>query len=385
MIEKQSTHKLIKISNGIIPLLGCFSILLLMPVTAFGNTSPFTQTPSISDITITSPGFDQLLNTASFNVVGTFKSPSVTPTVTLYIDGSSYGTSLSVGTTANETVGTWSTSISVANGWHQLKATISDSNGALSTSSQVLVNDGTTILAQIKYKQINIEYTPACVALLRSGDMTSCPPLEKLIPFDNSSQKVSGQFMQGKNGMFRGPPQLKNAYQFYNKTTICVDCFINADSQTIMQSIWIEPVGFSYTQHNFTQTQVETPFTLNGISYDQTSFVNENFAGLVVYHNRYVDGSCMSAEVVYENDTTIPATIKYLTSGCKDKHYLETSNTIIPDHPISYDNPYSSLHYKALVTTIKSSGGYGNCINEKCPALSIGNNFNNPLWNTKSK
>lgn len=348
-----------------------------------GSTLPvFSITPS--NITILSPGLNTMFISTTVSVSGTFVSPQNPPSITVYVDGTAYGTSISVSSsTTDTTTGTWSASVSGANGWHQLKATISDTNGVLSDSSQFYTNDGTAIMAQIKYPAvINVEYTPACRALLNSGDTTSCPPLGDLIPFDTSDQRISGHFINSIHGVIRDYPQMKNAYQFYKGNVTCIECLIDANSQSQMQIIWIEPRGFSYTQHDFTGTTVTNYERNNTGITTYTSTVNEQNAGLLVYHDKYVDGGCMSAEVVYKDKNTIPSTVKYLRDGCKDPNFFNTTTTQIPYHPFSFDNQYSSLHgqtylasifhgHKTLTNEKMPTGGGlgpGNCIGKtKCP------------------
>jgi hypothetical protein len=360
-LERQPIHKRpYALTSESLFLLGCLSLFFIIPILpAYSLTS--------SDITIKSPTLNTQFTTASVPISGTFVSPTKAPSITVYIDGSAYAASVGISSTTTDiTIGTWSVSLSAGNGWHTLKATMSDGNGAKSDSTQFYVNDGTVNQAQIKYPVINIEYTQTCKALLKEGITHSCPTLDKLIPFDTSNQRVSGKFVNGTHGWYRTLPQLKNAYQFYTTPTICVDCMIDANSQSSMQSIWIEPIGFSYTQHTFTGTTV-TNYELNrtGGLIPYTSTVNEQNAGLLVYHDKFVDGSCLSAEIVYDNKT-IPDTIKYLKGGCADKTYLNTTQTKVPNSPFSFANPYSSLHLKQMVSAIKATGGLGDCIRHHC-------------------
>lgn len=357
MIEKQPTHKHRPWNNNIVSLMGCFSILFLIllihPV--------FATTPS--DVTIVSPTINQQFTTLSIPISGTFTSPNDPPSITVSLDQSISSASItSISKIGDGYTGTWSISLGSSNGWHTLKATISDSNGVTTDSTQFYINDGTTILSQIKFKEIPIEYSQACLAMVRTGDYSVCPPLDKLIPFDTSNQKVSGHFVQGKYGLIREKPQLHNAQEFYNKTTICVDCFIDGNSDSQMQIIWIVPHVFAYTIHTFSSTTIND--TSNSGTY-HVSTVNEQNAGFTVYHDRYVDDTCMSAQVVYQNSQTIADTIKYLVGKCTDKSYFNTTQTIIPNTPFDFNNPYSSLHYDAVVSQVKSNHP-GNCMEGGC-------------------
>lgn len=356
MIEKQPHHK--HDSPSLLIPVGCFSILLffLLP-SAFGITS--------SDVTITSPVLNQKFTSTSIPISGTFSSPSNPPSIYVSTSGSSSSAAInSIRSFSDGYTGTWSASLSAGNGWHTVKATISDSNGALTDSAQFYVNDGTTIITPLKFKEIPIEYSQACLAMISHGDYSSCPSMEKLIPVDKSNQKISGHFIQGKYGTIREKPQMQNAQQFYTDTTPCVGCFIDGNSDSQMQIIWIVPHLFPYTLHNFTSTTIND--TSNSGTY-HISTVNEQNAGLTIYHDKYVDEACMSAQVVYKDENTIPDTIKYMTGNCKDKSYFNTTRTIIPDTPWDSHNPLSniSLKYKAVVDHVKALHP-GNCQDGSC-------------------
>ena len=73
----------------------------------------------------------------------------------------------------------------------------------------------------------------------------------------------------------------------------------------------------------------------------------------------------MSAQVVYKDANTLPDTIKYLEGNCVDKSYFNTTQTILPNTPFSFDNPYSSLHYKAVTDKVKAEHP-GLCMDGKC-------------------
>lgn len=351
MFERQSKiHK----RFAILFAFGCLSFVFLNIIPAYATAS---------DITITSPVLNGRYTSTSISVSGTFTSPTNPPTITVTVDQSGRSASVGVESTENGIIkGSWSSSINVGNGWHTLHATISDGNGALSDSVQFYVNDGTTIIPQIKWNQINVEYSQACQAMTSRGDYSSCPSLDKLIPVDTSNQRVSGHFVQGKYGIVREKPQLTNAYQFYDKPTVCVACFIDANSESTMKIIWIVPRGFSYTLHDYASHNEN--ITTSATTY-QISTINDRIAGLTVYHDKFVNELCNSAQVVYKDSTTLPTTIQYMKDGCKDKNYLNTTQTIVPNTPFSFDNPYSSLFYKQQVAKIVAAHP-GKCFNDSC-------------------
>lgn len=359
MIEKQPTHKqLIKSPTAkTYSLIGCFSILFLLMIipSALATTS--------SDVTILSPVINQKFNTNSIGISGTFTSPDNPPNISISIDQNSYGASVgNIVSLGDGYKGTWAVSVGTSNGWHTVKAIISDSNGVTSDTVQFYTNDGSAIISQIKFKEIPVEYSQACLAMINQGDYSSCPPMEKLIPVDTSNQAVSGHFVQGKYGMVREKPQMRNAQEFYDKSTVCVGCYIDGNSDSQMQIIWIVPHLFSYSLHDFTTSTINDT---SGSGTYHISTVNEQNAGLTVYHDKYVDDSCMSAQVVYKDANTLPDTIKYLEGNCVDKSYFNTTQTIVPNTPFSFDNPYSSLYYKAVTDKVKAEHP-GLCMDDKC-------------------
>ncbi len=131
---------------------------------------------------------------------------------------------------------------------------------------------------------------------------------------------------------------------------------------------------------------------------------------MLIYHDRYVDDTCMSADIVYSRSLMLD-TIKYLESGCKQTSISNTSVVQIPNNPlVNYnrttnvpfhkfilDSPYSSLNYKNYLKSLlhghsifsgnKTAGGLGpgNCITHICANQpSMQNNFN-AAWSAKPK
>lgn len=387
MLESQPTiHKrpsALTSKNSVL-MLGWLSILLLLiPMGSSFATA--------SDIRITSPSQNSLSST-SLTVSGTFTSPS-TPTIIVSIAGTN--------TTASVSTGSWSVSVTVPNGWHIVRAIMFDSNGVFTTSTNFFANDGSSNIAQVKYPVLNIEYSQVCRALLTTSNST-CPPLNELIQFDNSTQSVSGKFVHDvKKGWIRTPPMIKNAELFYTHHIVCVDCQINADTLSTMQTIFIEPSDqyLDYVKHNYYSTVTNnTQVGQGGLTTYNISTTNENNAGMIIYHKKYVDDACMSADIVYSRALMLD-TIKYLESGCKVSNVSNTSIVKIPNNPlVNYnrttnvpfhkfvlDSPYSSLVYKSQISHIKSTQ-LGLCINgHVCHNQPVIKNNFDASWSAKSK
>lgn len=345
------------------PILTSFAMLLLLgwlSSQSFAVVSP-------TDITITTPKYNTVLSSSSVVISGTYSSANI-PTITLTVEGKNYGVSY------NTKLLTWSSTLSLSNGWHTVKATLNDGGKILVTSSQFMINTGGN-KAQVKYPQLNIEYSQACRAMISHGDFTTCPRLSDLIPYDTSNQHYSGKFVQGKYDMVRTNPQLKNAFMWYKNFTICVDCQIDASSEATMQNIFLEATAnFPYTKHTSVNVSTNNTGLIKLVPYNYTTTFNEVNAGLTIYHDRYVTDNCMEANLVYSPEL-LQDTINYMKSGCKITFYNKTTTTIIPFHPIDYKNAPQYQYMNYVAQSLKNN--IGNCITKQCtPVKNPQNNFN---------
>lgn len=347
------------------------ALILLLGWLSFHSSYGTVQT----DIEITSPPYNTVLNTASTVISGTYAS-NYPPTITLTIENSNYVVSV------DPTHLTWSTSISTSEGWHTAKVTINDNGKTLVTSTQFMINTGGN-KAQIKYPVLNIEYSQACRALIKHGDYSTCPKLSDIASFDTSNQHVSGKLVIDKNGiMTRTEPQLKNAYNFYKNFTICVDCQIDAATESTMQTIFFDPTSFPYTKHSFTSVSTNVTGFIKLVPYNYTTTFNEQNAGMTVYYDRYVTDDCMVGNLVYSS-ALLQDTINYMKSGCKITFFNKTTTTVIPKHTIDYAKApqyqYMNYIHKSLRNNV------GNCITQKCDAVPNPQNNFNGAWSIKKK
>lgn len=333
--------------------------------------SPAYAVPISSNISITSPADNGFISSTTVTIGGSYVSPDSTPTVILTVDGTNY--TQSVGS------GSWSTSLTLDNGWHQAMAILQDSNGIKKTSEQFLIWTGN--MKTTKYPVIAIEYSQACLALLKSKTQTSCPTLYELKKFDTSNQKISGKFEIKNQTWIRTKPQVTNHYMFYTdqkNKAVCVACQIDLINPDIVQVIFIEPSGFSYLKHNFS-TVVESNVSINS-----TVNVNYRDASLTIFYDRYVDDGCNTANMDYST-SLMADTIGYLKSGCTVTNFNKTSTSVVPSHPFVMDSRYSSLRYDAILTSVfhgvkqlhnenvPTGGGLGpgNCITKTTHACDV--------------
>lgn len=180
---------------------------------------------------------------------------------------------------------------------------------------------------------------------MNENNISGCPKMKDLIPFDNSNQGISGKFVNDT----RTKPQVLNHYVWYDKykiPVVCVECLIDFYHPNQMQQVIIEP-------HDFTWV-------------NKTAIVN-NTRTFTDFHGRYMAG-CDTATLPYDWHL-MTDTIYYMRNNCDAKHtdYNNTQTYTLTSTPFSYNNPYSSLHLKNMTDSIKHSGGLGDCRYTKCP------------------
>ena len=219
------------------------------------------------------------------------------------------------------------------------------------------------------YNIIMVIPSEICTRAYENHIKTGCPPLASLIKYDTSNQKISGYFYS-KDGttLERSKPEVKNHWQYYgysNKTIICVYCTGNYLTTDLYDTIIIQPVQFEYSKHTFTTSTVSVP-QYNSANKNYTNLIypiSEINAGLTTFLNRDVQG-CNTATISY-SDALLNDTIHYFENGCTKTFINQTNTQKISNTPWSYDNPYSTLHYKAIVDKIKSNY-MGDCLKHKC-------------------
>lgn len=245
-------------------------------------------------------------------------------------------------------------------------------NGTCQTPNGI--NNGTVAGNDTSHNELKSQYniimiipSEGCTNAYKNHVKTSCPPLQDLVKYDNSNQKVSGYFYS-RDGLTleRSNPQMKNHWQYYtytNKTITCVYCTGNYLTTDLYKTIILQQAdSFEYAPHNY----VSTPYTIPQYNQSAGNFtnyviqVNEADVGLTTLFNRSVVG-CNTATIAY-SDELLNDTIHYLESGCKVTHFNQTKTYSPPNTPWSWNNPYSSLHYKSVTDEIKSNHP-GNCIN----------------------
>ena len=201
-------------------------------------------------------------------------------------------------------------------------------------------------IAPPNYQKIGIQLSQSCINLERAHLKSNCLTYDKLIQFDTSKLSFSGLWTN-QTYFHRLPSHLKNAYNFPQTTlTIMVDpdsSFVKNAKMIIIQS------------DNFTYTNPD-----EAISKNHTR--NE-------YHNRFVSG-CSEA-IIAPNINLVNDTITYFNSNCTVTNYNTKITHQIKETPFSFNNPYSSLHYKDMLNQIKKTG-YGNCITKQCVNITLG-------------
>lgn len=193
-------------------------------------------------------------------------------------------------------------------------------------------------------KYIGIQQSQVCKNLITSKSESSCLGYLDLVPFDNTNPLWAGRWTMDDNYYHRLAPKIKNHYEFNNNTfVVMVDP--NPDFANRARLITVTNENFTYVD--------QKDGSVGGIN--MTSHIN-----------RFVDPSCRSATVApiawLVNDT-----VHYLESNCTKTLFNGNVTTTQKEIAWSYDNPYSSLHLKAMTDSIKHSGGLGDCRYVKCP------------------
>lgn len=202
---------------------------------------------------------------------------------------------------------------------------------------------------------VNLSQT--CENMIKNN-ITGCPTLDQLAPFDTSNQNISGKIIKIGNDTLRTKPQVKSNWLYYassSKKIVCIEC--NADVIVMQQSqqIIINPTGFSFV--------------------DQ--ILNVTKGQWISYSDRFMQG-CDTA-TISNNMKLLNDTIHYMLSGCVTK--TNFNGTISHNVYVSawqYDNPFSTLHQNQYLKDImhnhlsyngnKTSGGIGpsDCITHRC-------------------
>src|SRR2546428_5300863 len=195
-----------------------------------------------------------------------------------------------------------------------------------------------------------------CARLVSTHTNSTCPTLDKLIPFDTSNQHVSGKFIKVLDHWIRTPAQLKNNYKYYstimNKSAICVECVLPLGSPDLIKMIIIEP-------------HLDTFIS----KYDSL----KNYT-MTTYHTRYMAG-CNTANISY-SPSLLNDTIFYMQHDCQASatSYNNTNTKVLPNvMKLDYGNyVYTHQHW---LDSIKQNHGYQDCIHKHCNIKSEGHKW----------
>ena len=207
-----------------------------------------------------------------------------------------------------------------------------------------------------KYPILLIKLSNTC-EILDKHNMTGCPSVKSLIPYDTSNRLVSGNFISNNGIYTRESPKIKNnwlAYQYSNHKIVCVECYFDFTATAKSQQIIINPNTFSYVN----KTESES----KNVIYN--------------YYGRYMQG-CDTATI-----GNIPGllddTISFMLNGCVKTNFNNTQINPRPVHQVNYYSPFSTLNHDSYLKTIfsghtydfgnKTMGGRGpsDCITHKC-------------------
>jgi len=143
------------------------------------------------------------------------------------------------------------------------------------------------------------------ISLVRSDtcERTHCILVKDLIPYDNSTQKISGKFVyHSKTGDYDRAPGLKNSHNYYNIISGKLFVFVEPDQTTLARSkiITIEKKLPEYiTLQN--QKKAEQDF---------------NTDKRIIQFGMWFDAKCNSG-IISANTGNITKAISYLAGGCQ--------------------------------------------------------------------
>lgn len=209
--------------------------------------------------------------------------------------------------------------------------------------SQPCIGNNCSKVTQVKQLgKIGIQLVPICITELKNHINSTCLDYNIIKPFDNTNPLWAGLWVE-QPYEHRLNPKIKNHENFNpNPWSIMVDP--NPDYTINAKMIYVNNDNFTW------------------INPDQTS--NKGIV-MITHMNRYVSPNCNDATVA-PNINLINDTIFYLESGCKTTSYNDTKIITQKEIAFSFNNPYSSLHYKDQVSSVKKTGGLGNCISQQC-------------------
>lgn len=188
-----------------------------------------------------------------------------------------------------------------------------------------------------------VSLSTTCEMMNKMG-VKGCLSQDEIIKFDTSNQAISGKFIKQNGIIIRDKPQIKNHWIFYTdytKTVICVECSYDFNAATKAKQIIIQPNTFTFIN----KTAVSNNHTWKSFS------------------NRFMQGCDVST--IASIPGLLNDTISYMLSGCTKTSFNDTQIHIIPQTPFVFDNPYSSLHYKAVTDHIKTAR-IGDCMIHQC-------------------
>jgi hypothetical protein len=209
------------------------------------------------------------------------------------------------------------------------------------------------------YPVLVVAYSEVCQKMITYHIKSSCEPLSNLIKYDTSNQKVSGKFIILNDTVIRTNPQLKNHWLYYQKQIVCVACNVPLDKPDLFSVIFIEPGDFTYTYKNDNATK--------------NTYKS--------YKDRFTTPDCITTMIGSKTnfDYLLNDTIHYVLSGCKITAVNVNQTNTIKSIPFTFDNPFSSLHYKNQIQNIKKNG-LPNCFIQKCD---IKDPYKKSNWNKK--
>lgn len=341
-------------------------LLLLFPL-AIGMISFMPGAFAESAISITSPQYDQTLNTATVLIQGTYRESPLKQTTDLTYDVqiSIDGGALTDTTFSN---GQWAYEPTLADGWHTAKVMITDSTGSFAIDQTQFLTL-TAHFTPSRFNMILIEYSEACQKMIDKNMTSSCPTLDKLAPFDTTNQTYAGKIIKQNGEWVRTKPMISQYWNFFTgtgKNIVCVACDFDFNYISTVPIIFIEPTGFIYPQ-----TDPNAGTNITKTYWNGTAYVNYQVLDPVIElthtiaWNRYVSPDCMSANEVYSQDL-LADTIYYMDSKCTaSSTKINNTATLIPQSmTIDYAHSPQYIYQKWLQNAKSSSAN--NCITKQC-------------------
>lgn len=193
-----------------------------------------------------------------------------------------------------------------------------------------------------KSRLIGIQLAQGCLTAFEHNRPTNCISYDKVAFLDNTNPNWSGQWTSIPY-FHRLPPQIKNAYNFYDSPYV----------------VMVDPSG------DFSTKAKMIYVTADNYTYANPDEVISAHLRTEIYNRSVVN--CETATVA-PIISLIADTVTYMENGCQNSSINMTQTIATPNYVIDYENATAIKNEKELAQ-IKKTIATHNCINTNCPTV----------------